>query len=88
MFLQLSKSHNRFATMVMTLVLVLFLGAVIITTTVQAGTTCGGWHDTGQCCDAWWPGFQDWQENHCATCTTDGCVEFTNNRCNTFSQCP
>lgn len=72
----------------MAMTLVVFLAAAFVTTHVQAGTTCGGWHDTGYCCDEWWPGLQDWQEDHCATCTTGGCVEFTNYRCNTFSQCP
>ncbi len=53
MFLGLSRSQNRFATMIMALTLVVFLAAAIVTTTVQAGTTCGGWHDTGYCCDEW-----------------------------------
>jgi hypothetical protein len=88
MFIHLPVVQSQRLIIIVSFVIVVFSAAAIFTSTVQAGTTCGGWHDTGSCCDSWWPGKQDWQENHCANCTTSGCVTYTNFRCNTYSQCP
>lgn len=87
MFLRLSKTQNRIATKIIALTLIVFMIAAVITTTVQAGTTCGGMHDTGTCCDSWWPGLQKWYENHCANCSASGCIYYTNYDCKDISSC-
>ena len=68
----------------------LLLMATAFANPVEAGTTCTGWQDTGQCCDSWWPGKQDVRKRVCQYCWGPGQCSppWTEYTCATVSLCP
>jgi hypothetical protein len=87
MFLRLSNTQNKIATKIIALTLIVFMAAAVITTTVQAGITCLGWENSGQCCDSWYPGEQIFMKRSCVNCSSTGCVPFTDWDCKDISTC-